>query len=353
MIKRFLFLVCMCLICFSCNKDESITDLIFETEIEYAVNIESGLKSAYSEKIETVWEEKCGKELDLFDHSYDHFEANNAFKIVRLAAEGDPYDAAIGVIRLSSNCGNYSTLYIRMDSENGNTQSSVLNYPSLSASYTSWLTDYGIKVELPSKEVEMFFCLVPYEHWKWPNAMINNNPWGVLAVWGNDPVRKLTLADNNYIPFNTIFRYFDNSDTSPSSNYSFIDYPPQFGFKRINIYPQPTYVYVPDGIRQTTNTELAFIQFHSNPASFPAANINYTGYAVFPYFGFDYAVFSKVAFYYLNPVAQVYSDDEDSSNNNRWKLNNDPQSGSAAFRDCGFINGGANTFLYVTPAMAY
>ena len=168
--KKFTLLNCLCcLFIFShCTKENTVTDLISETEIAYSKNIET-VWSGYVDKVETIWEEGCGKDLGFFDH--DYYEPS--FKIVR--SGNDPYDSQIGVIRLSSHCGDYPTLYIKMDCEDSNPKSSIVRTSGLND--ITWLTDNGIKLVLPAKDIEMFFCLVPYEPNDWPNAKINDEPW--------------------------------------------------------------------------------------------------------------------------------------------------------------------------------
>jgi hypothetical protein len=325
----------LCIVCAlffiapGCNKDESlidrmsITDLVDQDLVSY-----EGIG-----KIETLWEEGCGKDLN------ERMEEELPQIITRgLSGPGQhPSYYDVGVVRLGPNCGEYPTLRIFMDCQDSNPITSISRHIYESNYGNYWLTNYGMQVVGTKKDIQMYFCLVPYHTSIWPSARLDpTTTWGVLSLRGTGGI------NTGVAPSETIFRFFDNEDSNNvnSGEYSY----PIWGYTNTaGIYPK----YVNgntiqfEGVFQNHDTELAFHRFTGSPYNFPTINM-------FPDFGFNYGVFSKKPVAYGTPVDRVYIDDEDTNNINKWGYNT--RASIRAFFDYDFINGSNDTELYVTPA---
>lgn len=302
-----------------CTKEQSLSELISAEEINY-------------EKIETSWVEGCDKELiEWMDEEHDQ-----VFKIVRQGLY--PYSADIGVIRLDSHCGDYPTLAIFMDCEDSSPITGLLPhiYANPMISFPEqWLVFNGIIKR--GSDIEMFFCLVPHAANDWPNVRIHSSqPWGVLSVNGAN-----TIANNN-VPYDVVYRFFDNEDKN--RNAGSVSWYESNGTKRsLALYPGNASGFSTNGIWQGKDTRLAFVRKTANPNSY-GSNINKTN---FPNLGFRYAVFSEQPVLSNRPVGEVLIDDEDKNNTNSWGYNTLPTYRDE--RDYGFIKGYRNTHLFVTP----
>lgn len=316
----------LCMIVFTqCGKDVPISELIAQEEVNYENldKVETIWKEG-DEKVETSWEEGFEKELDLEFLGSSKEEP----KIKRLSVW---WEGHVAVIRLGPNCGDYPTIEFNMDCEDTGSQTHILNWDyynnKTDKQSVAWLTQYGIQSVYGN--LTMFFCVLP-DAWDFPTSMI----------YYPDTWATVSLSGYAFYPTSMIGRNIDNEDSS-NGNYQ---YAIMTNGTKILCKPKNPSYDAPEygGLRQTPiNSYFLF-----------APAVSSTGTKVFPNKGFNYAVFSKKPIPsndYISYVAEVYSDDEDSSNANSWA---EPAGSvpSNVDRDFGYIKGKANTTFYVTRA---
>lgn len=310
----------LCIIAFTqCNKGEPISELIAQEEVSYE-NLE---------KVETLWEEGCGKELIEWTD-----EEQDGLKIVRQGLS--PYSADVGVIRLSSHCGDYPTLKVAMDCEDSS-PITMLKHGVIPSNDNRkyFATPYGVKAD---GNVEIYFCLVPHAPNDWPNVRIGDSgSWGLLCVnYG---------ISNNSVPYDIIYRFFDNEDKN-NKNSGTVTWKNNGTNYTYGLAPKVAGGFSTNGIWQGNDTRLAFIRKHMSPNSY-GSDVNKNN---FPNLGFNYAVLSSKPVVSTLPfVSELLIDDEDTNNTNSWGYNTLPDSRSQ--RDYDFIKGERNTHIFIAPVV--
>ena len=316
----------VCLIAFTqCNKEESMSELIAQEEENYED----------LEKIETLWEEGCGKPIDDMSELIKQFQAiSETPSKTRLIARNGLKDYA--VIRIDANCNNYPTVVLRWDNEDSKPATYIRTFGS-SGGNNGWANN-GVQTE--GSALRWTFCLVPSTGFP-THAAKCSHTWAVLLV--DEAVRENFIGTN---PNNKIVqRYIDCEDKKPNNWATYAEYntsaATSFNFSNLRT---DLAAKVGKAFRFDANLWLTFMAFTDKHA--PYNSIDY-----FPDLGFSYAVFNNSGSLHNNITltAEIFSDDEDSSNTNAWNSDNsiDFVRRNTNDLDYDFIKGGGNTTFFI------
>jgi hypothetical protein len=300
--------VVFCMVAFTqCNKEQPIDELITQETEEYD-NLD---------KVETIWEEGCGKisPEEILKEFNEVFDNTPAIKRQYV----DPYTEnmrATWVVRLGTNCGDNPMAHIFMDCEDSNPNTGIYP-PSL-----TWYSN-GVSVD-GNKNAHLWLC----------GVTLANNFQSLPTKKEGKSIGYLIMGIGPYFQ-----RYFDNED---KNNKNYVDfYRAGNPYTPIRVNFSNTSAFETQMLRPLMNQSSygTLLEFYSKDPS--ANDANDVSKYPFPYLGFPYAVFWNGT-----GAIRLHIDDEDNKNANTWTTSG-MNSSAGAYQDHGFISGGADTDIYI------